>query len=200
MNKNKRIKMVAVAAAVAIAGTVTVYAAYDSSKDPIVSLSYLGEVFKPAVKSELKSEIKSELKSEIKSELSDELKSSVSSASDAIENELKNEFNDLYSSTFEALQKQIDILANEYETVTLQKGKRLTVGAACEMVILSGNATVRCSTPSSGIIDCTDGVILYDGQNIPTNHKLLVPENGDGRGITASGTVQLLIKGGYTVG
>lgn len=192
MNKNKRIKMVAVAAAVAIAGTVTVYAAYDSSKDPIVSLSYLGEVFKPAVKSELKSEIKSEL--------SDELKSSVSSASDAIENELKNEFNDLYSSTFEALQKQIDILANEYETVTLQKGKRLTAGAACEMVILSGNATIRCSTPNSGIIDCTDGVILYDGQNIPTNHKLLVPENGDGRGITASGTVQLLIKGGYTVG
>ena len=66
--------------------------------------------------------------------------------------------------------------------------------------MLSGSVTVRCSDPDSGIIDCTDGVILYDGQSVPANHKLLVPQNGDGRGVTASTAVTLLVRGGFTLG
>lgn len=212
INKSKKLKLAAVAAAVAVAGTVTVYAAYDSSKDPIVSLSYLSQVFKPEVKSELKTELKNEIKSELKTELKSDIKreleseiaadinSAVNAAKDAAKNELRSEFDELYSEPVQALQEQLDILMNEYETVTLEKGKRLTASAACELLLLSGSATVRCSATDSGLIDCTDGVILYDGQNVPVNHKLLVPDNGDGRGITVTAPAQILVKGGYTVG
>ncbi len=158
--KTKKLKIAAVLSAIAIAASLTVYAAYDSSKDPLVSLSYLNDVFRPSLKVDL----------------------------------------DNITKSVDALQKQVDALSNEYAVVTLNKDQRITADAACEFVILSGAATVRCTTAGAGIIDCTDGVILLDGQSIPVNHKLLVPDNGDGRGITAADTVQLLIKGGYTIG
>lgn len=189
MKRDKKLRMVAVFSAVAVAGAVTVYAAYDSSKDPLVSLSYLSDVFAPEIKSELKSELSSELGVSIKDSLKAELK-----------DEISDEISEDYSATLEALQKQVDALSNEYAVVDLQKGQRLKADASCEIVVLSGIATVRCSASEEGLIDCTDGVILYDGQTVPENHKLLVPDNGDGRGITAVGTVQLLVKGGYTIG
>ena len=198
-NLNKRIRIAAVAAAVAVAGAITVYAAYDSSKDPIVSLSYLTEVFRPAVVGDVKNQLSTEIDSAVadaKDAIITELADDINAARDEIKAELDAE----YAATIDALQAQIDALSNVYEVVNLEKGKRITANAACEMVILSGSATVRSTSAESGIIDCTDGVILYDGQNAPVNHKLLVPDNGDGRGITCTGKAQVLIKGGYTVG
>ena len=169
MKRNKKLRIAAVAAAVLAAGVMTVYAAYDSSRDPLVSLSYLNEVFKPEVKAELKTE-------------------------------LYNQLAEDYSATIDALQKQIDVLSNEYDVVNMTNGQRLTADASCEIVLLSGNASVRCSAASEGIIDCTDGFILYEGQMVEENHKLLVPDNGDGRGLTALSDAKLLVKGGYTLG
>ena len=189
MKKDKKFRIAAVAAAVMAAGVMTVYAAYDSSKDPLVSLSYLSDVFKPEVQAELKSELTSSLQSSIKDSLKGELKT-----------ELYNQLADDYSATIDALQKQIDVLSNEYDVVTMTKGQRLTADASCEIVLLSGSASVRCSAESEGIIDCTDGFILYDGQMVEINHKLLVPDNGDGRGLTALSDAKLLVKGGYTLG
>lgn len=214
MKTSKKLRITAAALAVAMAGAVTVYAAYDSTKDPIVSLSYLTDVFKPEVKSALKSELSADVNSAVasaKDSLKSELDSAVAAAKDSMkkdfdsavaeaEAELLAKIEEDYSATIEALQSRLDALSNVYETVTLEKGKRLTANAACEIVLLSGSATVRSSATDSGLIDCTDGFVLYDGQNVPLNHKLLVPDNGDGRGITATGTAQLLVKGGYTVG
>jgi len=281
MKKSKRLKITAVAAAVMLAGTVTVYASYDSSKDPVVSLSYLTDVFKPEVKgelsseiksslkTELKNEIKSELKTAIKSEISSELKSSIKSEISSelksslkselkseisaslkselkselstelqaeikpsikeeviadlkgeLKSELKNEIktelgtslkeslkSELYeelsvdmSATVEALQKQIDILSNEYEVITIEKGKKFTAKSACEILLLSGAMNVKCRAANEGIVDCTDGVILYDGQNVPVHHKLIVPDNGDSRGFAVTATTEILVKGGYTIG
>lgn len=193
-------------AAVVLAGTITVYAAYDSSKDPIVSLSYLTEVFQPEVKGELSTALKAELAQSVnsaKNSLSEQVSSDVATAKNEIKAELKSELEAKieadYSATIDAMQTQLDALSNVYEAVTLEKGQRLKANAACEIVLLSGSATIRSSAADSGIIDCTDGVILYDGQSAPANHKLLVPDNGDGRGVSCTGTAQLLVKGGYTV-
>lgn len=200
MKKDKKLKIAAITMAVAIASAVTVYAAYDSSKDPLVSLSYLSDVFKPTVKDELYAKLANDLeytmKTDFKSQLSEELGALVDEKSSEIRNELEQS----YSATLEALQNKLDVLSNEYEVVRLEAGQRLTADAACDIVILSGGGTVRCADSDSGIIDCTDGIILYDGQSIPANHKLLVPDNGDGRGITATAKTELLVKGGYTVG
>ena len=50
MKKHFRLRTVVGAIAIIIAMTMTVFAAsYDSSEDPIVSLSYLTDIFRPAV-------------------------------------------------------------------------------------------------------------------------------------------------------
>ena len=204
MKKLKKMRITAILAAVAIAGSMTVYAAYDSSSDPLISLSYLNEVFKPALKSEVAASVKGEIKSEVKTEVSNELKNSLkseieSSLKQSLTNEIYNKVNGDLAETIEALQDRIDALSNEYAYVELKRDQRLTATAACEMVILSGAASIRCSAVNNGVVDCTDGVLLYEGQTAPLNHKLLIPDNGDGRGITANGAVQLLVKGGYSI-
>jgi len=201
MKKEKKLKIAAILAAVAVAASVTVYAAYDSTKDPIVSLSYLEEVFGPSIEESLKESIDEAvggLKDQILGEIGDGVDGNLS---DTV-TELKAQIDALESNmneTVSALQEQIDALTNVYEVVELSKNKRIIADASCEIIVISGSVTVRCSDTESGLVDCTDGVILYDGQSAPLYHKLLVPENGDGRGVIANGTAQILVKGGYRI-
>ena len=199
MKNEKKLRVIAAVCAIVVSSAVTVYAAYDSSKDPVVSLSYLTEVFKPSVKSDLKSELSGDVKNQVASAKND-LSGEISQMKNSISDELYSKLSDDYAATIAALQRQVDALSNVYAEVAMQKNARLTADAASEIVVLSGSVTVRCSDPDSGIIDCTDGVILYDGQSVPANHKLLVPQNGDGRGVTASTAATLLVRGGYTPG
>ncbi len=199
MKNEKKLRVIAAVCAIVVSSAVTVYAAYDSSKDPVVSLSYLTEVFKPSVKSDLKSELSGDVKNQVASAKND-LSGEISQMKNSISDELYSKLSDDYAATIAALQRQVDALSNVYAEVAMQKNARLTADAASEIVVLSGSVTVRCSDPDSGIIDCTDGVILYDGQSVPANHKLLVPQNGDGRGVTASTAATLLVRGGYTLG
>ena len=199
MKNEKKLRVIAAVCAIVVSSAVTVYAAYDSSKDPVVSLSYLTEVFKPSVKSDLKSELSGDVKNQVASAKND-LSGEISQMKNSISDELYSKLSDDYAATIAALQRQVDALSNVYAEVAMQKNARLTADAASEIVVLSGSVTVRCSHPDSGIIDCTDGVILYDGQSVPANHKLLVPQNGDGRGVTASTAATLLVRGGYTLG
>ncbi len=199
MHHEKKLRVIAAVCAIVVSSAVTVYAAYDSSKDPVVSLSYLTEVFKPSVKSDLKSELSGDVKNQVASAKND-LSGEISQMKNSISDELYSKLSDDYAATIAALQRQVDALSNVYAEVAMQKNARLTADAASEIVVLSGSVTVRCSGPDSGIIDCTDGVILYDGQSVPANHKLLVPQNGDGRGVTASTAATLLVRGGYTLG
>ncbi len=200
MKKDKKLKIAVIAAAVAIAGTVTVYAAYDSSKDPLVSLSYLSDIFKPTVKDELYAKLANDLEYTMKTDFKSQLSEELGAIIDEKSNEIRGDLEQSYSETLDALRSKLDALSNEYEVVVLEAGQRLTADAACDIVLLTGGGTVRCADTESGIIDCTDGIILYDGQSIPACHKLLVPDNGDGRGITATARTELLVKGGYTVG
>lgn len=199
MKNEKKLRVAAAVCAILVSSAVTVYAAYDSSKDPVVSLSYLTEVFKPSVKSELKSELSGEVKSQIVASVG-ELSDEISQMKGSLSEELYSKLSDDYAATIAALQRQVDSLTNVYAEVNMKKNARLTADAASEIVVLSGSVTVRCSDPDSGIIDCTDGVILYDGQSVPLNHKLLVPQNGDGRGCSAATDATLLVRGGYTLG
>ena len=199
MKNEKKLRVIAAVCAIVVSSAVTVYAAYDSSKDPVVSLSYLTEVFKPSVKSDLKSELSGDVKNQVASAKND-LSGEISQMKNSISDELYSKLSDDYAAPIAALQRQVDALSNVYAEVAMQKNARLTADAASEIVVLSGSVTVRCSDPDSGIIDCTDGVILYDGQSVPANHKLLVPQNGDGRGVTASTAATLLVRGGYTLG
>ncbi len=202
MKKSKTAKITAILLAVALASVVTVYAAYDSTKDPLVSLSYLTDIFKPAVEKDVKDDLNAAIEQKVNS-LSENVKAdaekAVNEAVKGIEDKVYERVASEYGESVDALQKQVDTLTNGYTAVTLEPGKKLVADADCEIVITDGNGTVRCSDPENGIIDCTDGIILYEGQEIPVNHKLLIPENGDGRGINAVTKVTLLVKGGYEI-
>ena len=59
-----------------------------------------------------------------------------------------------------------------------------------------GKATII-ATEKGGIADTTAGFDLADGNDMPSNHLLIVPL-ADGRGIRASSDVIVMIKGGFT--
>lgn len=168
--KLKNSKIIAVAAAAAVALSITVYAAYDSASDPLISLSYLTDVFAPKIKSEIDmSAVKKEILAEVEEDIN-------------------------------ALQKQIDALTNEYAYVNLKKGQKLTLGTSGDIVVIEGKAVAVCASSKTHIIDASSSVALHDGDAVAANHRIIVPVGGDGRGISALENVTVLVKGEYTVG
>ncbi len=84
-----------------------------------------------------------------------------------------------------------------FEAVFVNAGKNVLGGNGTEMILRSGEAR-SISNTENGIADLTDGKDLMGSQNIVQNHLLLVPRN-DGRGISATTDIWVMIKGEYTI-
>ena len=87
--------------------------------------------------------------------------------------------------------------ASTFTLVTLSSGQTLKGGIGCEVMLRVGTAT--CSASSTpGLIDTTDATTLNNGGALVTNHLYMMTI--EGRGVKAgSGTVKLLVRGGYTI-
>ena len=85
----------------------------------------------------------------------------------------------------------------EFQVVTLSKGQTLTGDIGCEVMLRVGSAT--CVSPSNpGLIDESAATTLNNGGALVTNHLYMMTI--EGRGVKAgSGTVKLLVRGGYTI-
>ena len=70
-------------------------------------------------------------------------------------------------------------------------------GAGCELILRQGSANIIATT-KGGLADTTVGGDLADGTAMPSNHLLIVPLD-DGRGIQATSTVLVMVKGEYTI-
>ena len=83
-----------------------------------------------------------------------------------------------------------------YQVVELSAGQTLTASAACEILLRSG-AAACVSDSSPGLVDMTDGSTLPNGGALKANHLYLATL--EGRGISASTAVTLMVRGTYTI-
>lgn len=139
--------------------------AYSSQNDPLISLSYLEDIFGPRIMDEV-----------IKKIDADYVKIS-----------------DLSTQT-----------GGSYTLVTMKKGETFMADSVCEIVFLSGSATVFVTSSENlnnheGISDLTSGTVLINGSQLPSQHYLVIPKS-DGRGFAVlSGDASILVRGEYHI-
>lgn len=190
MNQPKKIRTIIAAASVALALGVTVLAAsYDSSEDPLISLSYLTNIFKPEIEQKYEEKIeKLEARlSELENTISDPVIDTYPAEDEPVIDTTTENSNDAPAAS------------STYEVVELTYGDSLYAVTACDIMLRSGKAACVAPDASQGIADYTDGYEVYNDQAIAKNHMLLIPR-GDGRGIKAlSESVFVMVRGDYTI-
>lgn len=87
--------------------------------------------------------------------------------------------------------------ASDFSLIQVKAGDVLVFNANTQLVMRSGLATII-GGQGGGLSDLTQGKDLKDGDNLETNHLVLVPKN-DGRGIKMGYDGWLMIKGGYQI-
>lgn len=158
--------------------TVTVLAAtYDSSEDPIISLSYLTDVFRPNLVKEYETKIAA----------------------------LEAKIDALSGGTYTPVETEPEsdtasqAVSSTYEVIEMKYGDCLFAEGPIDILLRSGKAICIAPSASQGISDYTEGVEIYNGENLTINHMCLIPR-GDGRGIMATAqAVYIMVKGEYSL-
>lgn len=158
--------------------TVTVLAAtYDSSEDPIISLSYLTDVFRPNLVKEYETKIAA----------------------------LEAKIDALSGGTYTPVETEpatntTPTVGTMYVVEELAYGDCLYAEGPVDILLRSGSAMcISNENPSQGISDYTEGVEIYHGEDLTINHMCLIPR-GDGRGIMAKAqSVFIMVRGEYRI-
>lgn len=181
MKKNwKRVLAAGISAAVVLVG-VSAWAAGNagSSDDPLVTLSYLTQVFAPSLNDKVDEAVKAN---------EEALKEELDAAIDGFREELEENAGET--------EDELDGPA-AFKVVTLSKGQVLTGEVGCEVMLRIGTATCV-SSSKPGLIDTTGAGTLNDGAALVTNHLYMITI--ETRGVKAtSDTVKVLARGNYTV-
>jgi len=144
-----------------------------SSSDPLISLSYFEDKIET-----------------LKTTLLEQLTATFSTKFDELEKNVDKTLKDVSENGISA--------PTEFKIITLSEGETITCEAGTEIIVRSGKSIVITSeTSSGGISDITAGKDLSNGEEIINNHLLIVPKT-DGRGIKATVTGAIMIKGNYT--
>jgi hypothetical protein len=188
----------------AFSATAVIFAAgstYDSSADPLVSLSFLTEIFKPELQDEIDratDDIELSLQAQI-----DSLRGQVASLANQnalLKDRVAELENEESTNVPEAPVEVVPSDVRVYTVAVLKKGDVLVAEEACELILRAGEAIAMTPSVSRTLIDCTDGVELISGSAIPANHFVLIPESANGSGITVtSNTASVMVKGEYSI-
>ncbi|MDR2899184.1 MAG: hypothetical protein LBU94_02610 [Clostridiales bacterium] len=84
-----------------------------------------------------------------------------------------------------------------YVPVSVYAGQTILGGEGTEMILRSGSA-IGYSSVADGLANTTTGGDVKLGDAVGVNNLLIVPRN-DGRGLTATSDIWLLVKGNYNV-
>lgn len=69
----------------------------------------------------------------------------------------------------------------------------------CEIILRTGSA-IAVSITVNGLNDITEGTEIYNAEDIPLYHSLLVPRGDDGRGIQiTSPDAYIMVRGEYEI-
>ena len=144
---------------------------FDLTNDPLISLSYLNEVFWPRVQE------------------------AIEDAGGFVDYEDEED-----KDTEEIITQEPEVNNFAYEVLTLAKGDILLADTPIEIILRSGSANAYLSGGQSGIADLTAGVDLAEATPISANHLLLVPRGGDGRGLVVTSEIAyVMVRGGYVI-
>ena len=167
-----KMKVLCAALCVLLAVSVAYAAGAGSSADPLVTLSYLNNIFAPQVEQEMETMVSGKAA------------------------ELEGKFNESISKVNTGTGAGGE--SSTFEVVTLSKGQVLTGDIGCEVLLRVGTATCV-SSGSTGLIDVTDGSTLGDGKSLEKNHLYMVTISTRGVKATAD-TVKVLVRGPYSIG
>ncbi len=197
MKHPKNIRLIAAALSVAVTLGVGVFAAsYDSSEDPLISLSYLTNIFKPEIKKEYEERVAT-----LEARLAQLEGGSVPTAKPETTAPETDPVIDTRPETETPEEEPvIDTRpSSQYEVIELSYGDALYAVSACDIMLRSGSASCIAPDAGQGIADYTDAAEIYDGQALTKNHMCLIPR-GDGRGVrAASESVFIMVRGDYTI-
>ena len=178
-------------------GIFALAAEYGTQSDPLVSLSYITDVFRPNLLKQAENEGKTRAA---------EVQSTVRRFDEQI-NAKVNEFTD--RNTAQVDNTMIDSVAAKVKTqipqpianapftiLTLSSGKILNLSSGCEVLVRSGDAICH-ANESPAMIDMTTGGALVSGNILSANHLYL--NSGNGRTIRAKNAVTILVRGKYSL-
>ncbi len=146
---------------------------YLSENDPLVTLSYLKDIFGPSLKQEIKDEISAEAKTE----------------------------NDDDTEKNEEAEENTPSVNTGYEVVELSEGQKLTsANGTVELIVRPGSsAKVVSDISDNGLSDISEMKEVLNGEQVGINHALIIPRN-DGRGIViTSDKAYVLVRGDYKI-
>ena len=127
---------------------------------------------------------------------------------ESLKDTLVEELTETFSKKFTDLEKDVDETlkevsenglssSTEFKLITLGENETIICEAGTEIIVRSGRSVVVTSENSSGgISDITEGRDLPNGEQITNNHLLIIPK-ADGRGIKATISGAVMIKGNY---
>lgn len=166
----------------ALVGVAVAAGQQGSQSDPLITLSYLEEKVTPDILSKVDSKVAAK-----QTELEQKLESVANGYVKEVESKLAASGGTSSGGTSGSA---------AYEVVTLKTGQILTGSAACEFLLRSGTATCV-SDSSPGLVDMTDGSTLANGSALKVNH--LYMGTIEGRGVKASTSVTIMVRGSYTI-
>ncbi len=176
--KKKLLITLGVIVAAAFVSGVSILAATSlgTQQDPLVTLSYLTNQFKPQIMTDVNASI-----SQAEASLSPALDAKISSFKAEIDAKLSTSTR-TESATF--------------TLITLKKNQTLSCSVGTELLLRIGSATAVGSSPA--MVDTTTAGSLTSGAAVAANHLYMVTIEGNGLK-AGSDTVKLLIRGAYTI-
>ena len=152
-----------------------------SQNDPLVTLSYLNEVFRQQIMEEVDGKLDTR-----NAALLAQLQEKINNTKRDILTEFGSSYGDENGGT-----------AVSFTTVTLSPGQMLYGVAGSEILLRSGDATCISEGMSvPGLVDTTDSSKIDNGAALKINHLYLMPEQ---RGVMAHTEVVLLVRGEYVI-
>ena len=174
-DKRWTIRLGALALSTLLLGTAVALAEGGDQDDPLVTLSYLNQTAIPQIVKQ------------------------VEEKTDAKQKELEQTFSNLLSQYKPQGGQNTGTSVGAsagYTLVTMSDGQVMRLEVGCEVLLRVGGVTVQADS-SPALLDLSSGGTVNSGAALTRNHLYL--STIEGRTLTASGTVKILVRGGYSI-
>ena len=176
MKKKIFVGMVVLAAVALISGaSILAFATPGSQTDPLITLSYLTDIFKPQIMADVK-------------DTGDEMAKEFNARITELESKLQANPGGSGSGGTGP--------ADSFKVVTLTKGQTLTCSVGVEIMLRIGTAEGTGTAPA--LVNYTTGTTLSAGTALTANNMYLVTIEGNGIKATAD-SVRVLVRGSYRI-